>query len=157
MIVCLSYKRKPWIVRYREPWSGKPRQKAFATEQEAQDFERAQLAVFAREKEIIRTVRRRKRQKQPAPLSVADVLVRYLDSLGNPGTRMTCVYHVRPLIAIYGQRRAHCLGVEEMAAFLQVQLQRGVSQSTACRRMRACLETHLSIMKRFNSMLAMAI
>ena len=135
MIVCLSYKRKPWIVRYREPWSGKPRQKAFATEQEAQDFEMAQLIVFAREKEIIRTVRRRKRQKQPAPLSVADVLGRYLDSLGNPGTRMTCVYHVRPLIAIYGQRRAHCLGVEEMAAFLQVQLQRGVSQSTACRRM----------------------
>lgn len=39
MIVCLSYKRKPWSVRYREPWSGKPRQKAFATEQEAQDFE----------------------------------------------------------------------------------------------------------------------
>ena len=34
MIVCLSYKRKPWIVRYREPWSGKPRHKAFATEQE---------------------------------------------------------------------------------------------------------------------------
>lgn len=26
MIVCLSYKRKPWIVRYREPWSGKRRQ-----------------------------------------------------------------------------------------------------------------------------------
>ena len=50
MIVCLSYKRKPWIVRYREPWSGKPRQKAFATEQEAQDFEMAQLTVFAREK-----------------------------------------------------------------------------------------------------------
>ena len=95
----------------------------------------AQLTVFAREKEIIRAVRRRKRQKQPDPLSVADVLGRYLDSLGNPGTRMTCVYHVRPLIAIYGQRRAHCLGVGEMAAFLQVQLQRGVSQSTACRRM----------------------
>ena len=46
MIVCLSYKRKPWIVRYREPWSGKPRQKAFATEQEAQDFEMAQLTVL---------------------------------------------------------------------------------------------------------------
>lgn len=135
MIVCLSYKRKPWIVRYREPWSGKQRQKAFLTEQEARAFEAAQHIVFAREKEIIRAVRRRKRQKQLVPLSVADVLGRYLDSLGNPGTRMTCAYHLRPLIAIYGQRRAHCLGVEEMAAFMRVQQARGVSHSTAYRRM----------------------
>ena len=133
-IVYRSYKRKPWIVRWREPWSGRPRQRAFATETEAQGFEAAQVAVYERERVIIRAAKRRRAPVPAQRFSVSEIVERYLAQLGNPATRTTASYHARPFVDIYGQRRAHCLGVEDIAAFMDVQQRRGVSRNTACRR-----------------------
>lgn len=134
-VVCLKYKRKPWVVKYREPWSGRPRQRAFAVEAEARAFEDAQASLYERERAIIKAVRRRRAQGRPASLTIAEVLDRYLDSLGNPSTRAASAYHLRLFADIYGQRKAHCLTLEDVGAFLALQQQRGVSKSTACRRM----------------------
>ena len=134
-IVCLKYKRKPWVVKYREPWSGRPRQRAFAGEAEARVFEDAQAALYERERAIIKAVRRRRSLGRPASLTIAEILDRYLDSLGNPSTRAASAYHLRLFADIYGQRKAHCLTLEDVGAFLTLQQQRGVSKSTACRRM----------------------
>ena len=94
-VVCLKYKRKPWVVKYREPWSGRPRQRAFAAEAEARAFEDAQASLYERERAIIKAVRRRRTQGRPASLTIAEVLDRYLDSLGNPSTRAASAYHLR--------------------------------------------------------------
>lgn len=134
-VVCLKYKRKPWVVKYREPWSGRPRQRAFAAEAEARAFEDAQASLYERERAIIKAVRRRRTQGRPASLTIAEVLDRYLDSLGNPSTRAASAYHLRLFADIYGQRKAHCLTLGDVGAFLTLQQQRGVSKSTACRRM----------------------
>ena len=134
-VVCLKYKRKPWVVKYREPWSGRPRQRAFAVEAEARAFEDAQASLYERERAIIKAVRRRRTQGRPASLTIAEILSRYLDSLGNPSTRAASAYHLRLFADIYGQRKAHCLTLEDVGAFLTLQQQRGVSKSTACRRM----------------------
>lgn len=134
-VVCLKYKRKPWVVKYREPWSGRPRQRAFAVEAEARAFEDAQASLYERERAIIKAVRRRRTQGRPASLTIAEILSRYLDSLGNPSTGAASAYHLRLFADIYGQRKAHCLTLEDVGAFLTLQQQRGVSKSTACRRM----------------------
>ena len=134
-VVCLKYKRKPWVVKYREPWSGRPRQRAFAVEAEARAFEDAQASLYERERAIIKAVRRRRTQGRPASLTIAEILGRYLDSLGNPSTRAASAYHLRLFADIYGQRKAHCLTLEDVGAFLALQQQRGVGKSTACRRM----------------------
>lgn len=133
-VVCLKYKRKPWVVKYREPWSGKPRQRAFADEAKARAFEEAQAAIYERERAIVKAVRRRRTQGRPTSPTVAELLSRYLESLGNPSTRAASSYHLRLFGDIFGLRKAHCLGVEEVGAFLTLQQQRGVGKSTACRR-----------------------
>lgn len=134
-IIFLRYKKKPWIVKYKEPWSGRPRQRAFAAEAEARVFEDAQAMLYERERAIIKAVRRRRSQGRPASPTVAEVLSRYLDSLGNPSTRAASAYHLRLFSDIFGTRKAHCLTLEDVAAFLDLQAKRGVSKATACRRM----------------------
>lgn len=136
MIACLKFRKKPWLVKYREPWTGKSRQRSFKTEEEAKVFDEAQSAVFEREKAIIRSVKRRKKRSQPTSATVEDTLHRYLETLGNPVTRATTASHLQPFIAIYGHRKAHCMTIEDINAFLQVQQQRGVGRNTACRRVK---------------------
>lgn len=138
MIVCHKLRKKPWIVKYREPWTGKQRQKAFLTEQEAKVFDEAQSTVFEKEKAIIRAVKRRRKKNAPPSVTVEEVLLKYLDTLGNPVTRATSSSHLQPILTIYGQRKAHCLTIEDVNAFLQVQQQRGVGKATACRRIKLC-------------------
>ena len=139
MVKHVRIKTKPWIVIYKEPWSGKKRQKSFKTEQEAIDFDSAQSTVFERERTIIRAVKKRHRKTVPASATVEEILNKYLDTLGNPTTRATSSSHLQPIINIYGHRKAHCLSIEDVHAFLQVQQQRGVGRSTACRRIKICL------------------
>ncbi len=138
MIVRLKFRKKPWTVKYREPWTGKSRQKSFTTEAEAQAFDEAQSKVFDKEKAIIRAVKRRRKKAAPASVTVEEVLGKYLDTLGNPVTRATSFSHLQPFLAIYGHRKAHCLSIEDVNAFLQVQQQRGVGRNTACRRVKIC-------------------
>jgi hypothetical protein len=131
----LAYKRKPWLVSYREPWSGRPRQRSFLTEIDAVAFEETTNSLYERERAIVRNVKRRRALHAPGTLTVQEILDRYLDSLANPGTRAASGYHVSLFASIYGHRKAHKVTLDDAAAFLTLQKQRGVGQSTACRRL----------------------
>jgi integrase len=98
-------------------------------------FEENTAALYEREKSIVRNVKRRHAAKFPAALTVDDLCGRYLDTLNNTTTREAGEYHLRLFRAIYGARKAHCFALDDAAAFLAVQKQRGVGESTACRRM----------------------
>ena len=113
MITHIRIKTKPWVATYKEPWSGKKRQKAFKTEQEAKDFDTAQNTVFERERSIIRATKRRRRKAAPTSATVEEVLNKYLDTLGNPTTREPSAAHYQYLWASQGTlpeyRRRSCL------------------------------------------------
>jgi integrase len=132
--IFLAYKRKPWIVRYREPWSGRQRQRSFTGEADAAAYESNVRTLYERERAIVRNVRRRRAAKMPG-VTVQGVIDRYMETLGNPVTRSASAYHLSLFAAIYGQRKAQGITLDDAAAFLTLQRQRGVSQATACRRM----------------------
>ena len=133
-IIHKAIKSKPWIVRYKEPWSGKARTRSFSTEAEAKAFDEAQSQVFDRERAIIKATKRRRKLQAAPSITVADVIDRYLDSLTNLRTRKSCAHHLKSIRDIYGERKAHCMTLEDMDAFLKVQRERGVGKTTANRR-----------------------
>ena len=47
----VEYRRRQWVLRYRDPWSGKQRIKSFSTEGEARQFEAVQAEMHIRERE----------------------------------------------------------------------------------------------------------
>ena len=50
----VEYRRRQWVLRYRDPWSGKQRIKSFSTEGEARQFEAVQAEMHIRERELMR-------------------------------------------------------------------------------------------------------
>ena len=44
----VEYRRRQWVLRYRDPWSGKQRIKSFSTEGEARQFESVQAEMHIR-------------------------------------------------------------------------------------------------------------
>ena len=130
----VEYKRRQWVLRFRDPWSGKQRVRSFFTEAEAKAFEAVQAELYTRERELIRRARRRTSSASATRATVAELLVWYMETLENPTTRATSQQHVEPLTAIFGHRRAHCLTCDDVLAWCEVQRQRGVGQSTVHRR-----------------------
>ncbi|MDR1946357.1 MAG: tyrosine-type recombinase/integrase [Desulfovibrio sp.] len=131
----LAYKGKPWLVQYREPWSGRPRRRSFATEGDAVAFEAATRDLYERERTIVRAVKRRRTAQAASSLTVSEICDRYIDTLANPGTRSASTYHLALFRSIYGHRKARGITLDDAAAFLSLQRGRGVCQSTACRRL----------------------
>ena len=78
-VIFLPYKKKPWICKFREPWSGRPRVRSFHSEQEALDFERVQRLIFEREKALVRRARYKGRQPEKT-LTVAELLSAYIEA-----------------------------------------------------------------------------
>ena len=130
----VEYKRRQWVLRFRDPWSGKQRVRSFFAEAEAKAFEAIQAELYARERELIRRARRRTSSASATRATVAELLGRYMETLENPTTRSTTAQHIEPLTAIFGHRRAHCLTCDDVLAWCEVQRQRGVGQSTVHRR-----------------------
>lgn len=130
----VEYRRRQWVLRYRDPWSGKQRIKSFSTEGEARQFESVQAEMHIRERELMRRARRRMSSASATKATVAELLERYAGTLENPTTRSTTTQHVEPLTAIFGHRRAHCVTCDDVLAWCEVQRQRGVGQSTVHRR-----------------------
>ena len=63
----VEYKRRQWVLRFRDPWSGKQRVRSFFAEAEAKAFEAIQAELYARERELIRVgarLRRRRHARQ---------------------------------------------------------------------------------------------
>ena len=130
----VEYRRRQWVLRYRDPWSGKQRIKSFSTEGEARQFESVQAEMHIRERELMRRAKRRMSSASATKATVAELLERYAGTLENPTTRSTTTQHAEPLTAIFGHRRAHCVTCDDVLAWCEVQRQRGVGQSTVHRR-----------------------
>lgn len=130
----VEYRRRQWVLRYRDPWSGKQRIKSFSTEGEARQFEAVQAEMHIRERELMRRAKRRMSSASATKATVAELLERYAGTLENPTTRSTTTQHAEPLTAIFGHRRAHCVTCDDVLAWCEVQRQRGVGQSTVHRR-----------------------
>lgn len=130
----VEYRRRQWVLRYRDPWSGKQRIKSFSTEGEARQFESVQAEMHIRERELMRRARRRMSSASATKATVAELLERYAGTLENPATKSTTAQHIEPLAAIFGHRRAHCITCDDVLAWCEVQRQRGVGQSTVHRR-----------------------
>lgn len=126
--------RGKWILRYRDPWSGKQRVRSFADEASARQFESVHAELYAREKELIRRARRHASSSSAPRVTVADLLARYTETLENPSTYQSTRCHIEPLTAIFGKRKAYCLTCDDVLAWCEVQRQRGVGQSTVHRR-----------------------
>lgn len=126
--------RGKWILRYRDPWSGKQRVRSFADEASARQFEAVHAELYAREKELIRRARRHASSSSAPRVTVADLLARYTETLETPSTYQSTRCHIEPLTAIFGKRKAYCLTCDDVLAWCEVQRQRGVGQSTVHRR-----------------------
>lgn len=102
----VEYKRRQWVLRFRDPWSGKQRVRSFCTEAEAKAFQAVQAEFYVRERELIRRARRRTSSVSATRATVGELLGRYMEPLENPTTWSTTAQHVEPLTAIWGHRRA---------------------------------------------------
>ena len=85
----VEYKRRQWVLRFRDPWSGKQRVRSFFTEAEAKAFEAVQAELYTRERELIRRARRRTSSASATRATVAELLGWYMETLENPTTRAT--------------------------------------------------------------------
>lgn len=130
----VAYRRRQWVLTFRDPWSGKQRVKSFFTESEAKNFEVVQAELYTRERELIRRARRRTSSASATRATVGEVLERYAETLDNPTTRASTKQHIEPLVSIFGHRRAYCLTCDDVLAWCEVQRQRGIGQSTVHRR-----------------------
>lgn len=90
----VEYKRRQWVLRFRDPWSGKQRVRSFCTEAEAKAFQAVQAELYARERELIRRARRRASSASATRATVGEVLGRYMETLENPTTRSTTAQHI---------------------------------------------------------------
>ena len=132
-VIFLPYKKKPWICKFREPWSGRPRIRSFSSEQEALDFERVQRLIFEREKALVRRARYKGRQPERT-LTVAELLSAYIEARQSLSTRTTAMQHLRSFMDIYGHRKAHCISVDDVLAWMEIMRQRGAGAATVSRR-----------------------
>ena len=132
-VIFLPYKKRPWICKFREPWSGRPRVRSFNSEQEALDFERVQRLIFEREKALVRRARYKGRQPERT-LTVAELLSAYIEARQSLSTRTTAMQHLRSFADIYGHRKAHCISVDDVLAWMEIMRQRGAGAATVSRR-----------------------
>lgn len=121
-----------WIVKWRDPWSGKRRSRGFPDETAAQNFDAAQLLLAAHEKELIQRARQQRAAKYR--ITVNDLLTRYIGQLAAPVTRVSSGYHVQSLLDIFGTRQAGRMTGADVAAWIEIQRQRGVGDTTIVRR-----------------------
>lgn len=132
-VIFLPYKKRPWICKFREPWSGRPRVRSFNSEQEALDFEKVQRLIFEREKALVHRARYKGRQPERT-LTVAELLSAYIEARQSLSTRTTAMQHLRSFADIYGHRKAHCISVDDVLAWMEIMRQRGAGAATVSRR-----------------------
>ena len=128
-----EYKKKRWVVLWRNPWTGKKHTHGFETEQEAKLFEVTQQEISCKERAILKKVRRKK--SQICRIKIKDLLESYLHlAHTNPVTKRQSSYHANHIISAFGQRMASQLQRQDILNFCEAQQLRGIAQITANRR-----------------------
>lgn len=128
-----GWKKLPWVVFYKNPWSGAKRTKGFATESEAYIFDAAQKDMVQKEKKILAQTRKMRRKTQR--MTVKELMnAFFLESPMAEVTRKQARYHAAHIIAIFGNRDTGCLDTRDILAFSSFLRERGLAQSTIARR-----------------------
>ncbi|MBS6830815.1 MAG: site-specific integrase, partial [Desulfovibrio sp.] len=68
-------KKNPWVVTWRNPWTGKKHTQGFTDEALAVAFEAAQAEIAAKERALLRKARKQKASQ--SRISVKDLLESY--------------------------------------------------------------------------------
>lgn len=98
-------KKKPWVVTWRNPWTGKRHTQGFAEEAEAKIFEDAQADIAAKEKALLRKARKHKAVQNR--VCVKDLLDSYFRlAHTNTVTIRQARYHASHIISAFGNRLA---------------------------------------------------
>lgn len=131
----LGYRKSnPWVVTWRNIWTKRKSAKGFPTEKEARDFERVQMEIAAQEKALLKK-RRKTRDKTRSKISVRELLESYFTlAHTNPTTIKQSRYHAVHVVALFGERKAAQLTVQDILNFSEAQKLREVAQTTINRR-----------------------
>lgn len=128
-----AWRRKnQWIVRWRDPWTGKRRSRGFGDEAEARNFDSAQSLLAGHEKELVKRARQQRAAKYR--ITVAELLDRYIGQIHAEVTRKTSRYHVQSLLDIFGTRQAGRMTNADVAAWIEIMRGRNVTDTTIVRR-----------------------
>lgn len=125
-------KRHTWIVRWRDPWTGKRRSRGFGDEDTARHFDSAQALLAAHEKDLVKRARQQRAAKYR--ITVAELLDRYIGQINAEITRKTSRYHVQTLLDIFGSRQAGRMTHADVAAWIEIMRGRKVTDATIVRR-----------------------
>ena len=135
MIKNFPWRRKPWKVEWKNPWTKAPRTRWFESEAQAVAFEEAQRAIYEREKVLMTRARKRSRANAPA-ITIAEL---FREFLARPdireSTRSSSGYHIKPILELFSARRAASLTLDDVRVFSEIQRGRNVGQSTINRRL----------------------
>lgn len=129
----IEYRKLPWIVTWKNSWTGKKHTKAFAEESEAQAFEQVQKDIAAQEKAVLRKARR----VRPAQsrILVTELLESYFRlAHTNPVTIRQAGYHASHITRAFGGRMAALLTRQDILNFTEAQKLKSLAQSTINRR-----------------------
>lgn len=126
-------KKKPWVVTWRNPWTGKRHTQGFAEEAEAKIFEDAQADIAAKEKALLRKARKHKAVQNR--VCVKDLLDSYFRlAHTNTVTIRQARYHASHIISAFGNRLASQICAQDILNFSEAQHLRGIAQITVNRR-----------------------
>lgn len=126
-------KKNPWIVTWRNPWTGKKHTKRFENKDLAKAFDEAQIDLAAKEKALLRKTRKHKASQ--CRISIKELLERYFTlAQTSPVTIQQARYHASHIISAFGNRLASQICKQDILNFSEAQRLRGIAQITANRR-----------------------
>lgn len=126
-------KKKPWVVTWRNPWTGKKHTQGFDDEATAAAFEAAQAEIAAKERALLRKARKQKASQ--SRISVKDLLESYFRlAHSNPVTIRQARYHASHIVSAFGHRLASQLNRQDILNFSEAQHLRGIASITVNRR-----------------------
>lgn len=126
-------KKKPWVVTWRNPWTGKKHTQGFDDEATAAAFEAAQAEIAAKERALLRKARKQKASQ--SRISVKDLLESYFRlAHSNPVTIRQARYHASHIVSAFGHRLASQLNRQDILNFSEAQHLRGIAPITVNRR-----------------------
>lgn len=120
-----------WRFSWRDPATGRTRRRTFTSESERDAFAATMRQVIERERQLKKQARQRSARISAQSLTVREIIQLYLElQITRPGTKKATAYHCRPLLAMFGTRKARMMTMQDVLAFREAQALRQVGLST---------------------------
>lgn len=127
-------RKRPWLVEWQDIWCGERREKAFASEDEAESFERKQKSILLAETALKRGEVGEDPRKDK--YSVAELLEAYMATLTrSSSTQAAGRYHLKSLLEMFGPRKASTITRKDAQIYAEVHKVRGLAQGTIAQRL----------------------